>query len=77
MSHKERTKFLSSGRPLRPFTTRSTPLPVMCGPTGVCSTRYGVLDTNHLRLTKIMRCNKLFDDVFTTVHAATQIMHDL
>ncbi len=40
---------LSSGQPLRPFTSRSTPLPVTCGPTGVCSTRYGALDTNHLR----------------------------
>ena len=46
---KDETRFLSNGQPLRLYITRSTPLPVMCGPTDVCSMRYGVLDTNRLK----------------------------
>ena len=33
----------------RPFTTRSTPLPVMCGALAVSCMRYGALDANHLK----------------------------
>ncbi len=58
-SHKERTRSLSSGQPLRPFTTRSTRLRVMCGPTGACSMRCGVLDTSRLRENLIKRYYRL------------------
>ncbi len=33
----------------RPSTTRSTPLPVMCGALVVSCMRYGVSDTNRLK----------------------------
>ena len=36
----------------RPSTTRSTPLPVMCGALVVSCMRYGVSDTNHLKNTQ-------------------------
>ena len=39
----------------RPSTTRSTRLPVMCGATAVSCMRYGVSDTNHLRLIVMQR----------------------
>ena len=42
------TKFL-----YRPSTTRSTPLPVMCGALVVSCMRYGVLDTNRLKGTQM------------------------
>ena len=48
MSHKEKTKFHSSGRPLRPFTTKSTRLPVMFGDMGVYCMKFGALHTSHL-----------------------------
>ena len=48
-------KFLSSGQLQRPFTTRSTPLPVMSGAMVVCSMRYGVSDTNLLRESGMQR----------------------
>ena len=55
ISHKEQTRFLSNGQPLRPFITRNTRLPVMCGHMGVCSMRYGVWDTSHLKNSRIMK----------------------
>ena len=36
----------------RPSTTRSTPLPVMCGALVVSCMRYGVSDTSHLNSTQ-------------------------
>ena len=39
----------------RPFTTRSTPLPVMCGALAVSCMRYGVLDMHLLRITPILK----------------------
>ena len=39
----------------RPFITRSTPLPVMCGALVVSCMRYGVSDTNHLKATRIQK----------------------
>ena len=40
---------------LRPFTTRSTPLPVMCGALDALCMRSGVSDTSHLNVTIILR----------------------
>ena len=37
----------------RPSTTRSTPLPVMCGALAVSCMRYGVSDTNHLNIAQV------------------------
>ena len=53
-SLKEKTRFLSSGQPLRPFITRNTQLPVTCGHMGVCSMRYGVWDTSHLKRRRLL-----------------------
>ena len=36
----------------RPSTTKSTPLPVMCGALVVSCMRYGVSDINHLKDTQ-------------------------
>ena len=46
----------------RPFTTRSTPLPVMCGALAVSCMRYGVLDTNHLRHITMQRLECMSQD---------------
>ena len=45
----------SNGQHQTPSTTRSTPLPVMCGALVVSCTRYGVSDTNHLKDTPTYR----------------------
>ena len=42
----------------RHFTIRSTPLPVMCGALAVSCMRYGVSDTNLLRIVLIWRYQK-------------------
>ena len=39
----------------RPSTTRSTPLPVMCGALVVSCMRYGVSDTNRLKILLILK----------------------
>ena len=46
---------LGDSFPIRPSTTRSTPQPVTCGALVVSCMRYGVLDTNHLKVTLIQR----------------------
>ena len=46
-------KYLSNGQLQKLLTTRNTPLPVMFGALAVCSMRYGVLDTSHLKAFKI------------------------
>ena len=40
----------SSGVPQRQFSAESIQLPVMCGAMVVCCMRYGVLDTNRLKV---------------------------
>ena len=44
----------------RPFTTRSTPLPAMCGALDVSCMRSGVSDTSHLKATIILKCGDNF-----------------
>ena len=44
---------------LRPFTTRSTPLPVMCGALDALCMRSGVSDTSRLKATIILRYNNI------------------
>ena len=39
-----------NGLPLRPYITKSTPQPVMCGVMAVSFTRYGVSDINLLKV---------------------------
>ena len=46
---------------LRLSTTRSTPLPVMCGALELSCTRYGVWDANRLRIIAISRLDPLHD----------------
>ena len=41
--------------PIRPFTIRSTPQPVMCGVLVASCTRYGVLDINLMKATPTQR----------------------
>ena len=41
--------------PYRHSTSKSSPLPVMCGVMAVSCTRYGALDTNHLRGAQTIR----------------------
>ena len=45
----------SNGQHQMPSTTRSTPLPVMCGALVVSCMRYGVSDTNRLKDTLTYR----------------------
>ena len=54
---------------VRLFTTRSTPLPVMCGALDVSCMRYGVLDTNHLKPTIILRYNMIWSCYKPSSHA--------
>ena len=60
----------------RPYTTRSTPLPVMCGALGVSYTRFGVLDTNHLKATIILRYvnDRVSSRYIRTIDAANTIV---
>ena len=45
----------SNGQHQKPSTTRSTPLPAMCGALVVSCMRYGVSDTNRLKDTPMYR----------------------
>ena len=50
----------------RPYTTRSTPQPVMCGALGVSCMRFGVSDTSHLKAAIILRYNDTISSVVIT-----------
>ena len=52
----------------RPSTTRSTPLPVMCGATGVSCMRYGVSDTNHMGLIAMQRLEQCMINIVPKLH---------
>ena len=52
-------KYQSSGQLLKPLFITNTPLPVTSGATDVCSMRYGVSDTHHLKELRTQRSSEI------------------